>query len=163
MFTTLQEDHPTWKLPERRVTKFCKKQIKSKQKDLKDTGTHNADEESLHSQTSMAKRMAQSTKKKFGRVMKRVKKMNKTTLSPEKKPPTHIQTDNMTADTSNIVSPMSDVGEDDASAKVENPVVEEEDDKPEEDARDVAVVYEDDNDGSREGQFCGGICACTIL
>lgn len=143
------------------MTKFVKKQIKTKKKEVKDSVTHD-EEDSLASQTSIAKRMAQSTKKKLGSVMKRVKKKGKgSSATPEKKPPTHIETD-MTLDTT-PVSPISSIGEEEkhTAEVVEIPKVVEEDAKPE--PRDLSVVYEDDNDGSKEGQLCGDFCACAIL
>lgn len=151
------------------MTKFVKKQAKNnKKEDVKDSVTHE-EESSVGSQASRAKRMAQSTKKRFGSVIKRVKKKGKDTSSSSPstpKPPSHIHTD-ATAETS-IVSPISSTGEDE-TVDVETPkkeetveVAEEEDnDKP--DPRDLSVVYEDDNDGKEESKFCGDFCACTIL
>lgn len=152
----MQEEHPTWKLPERRVTKFCKKQIKSKGK-AADSVTH--DDDSAASQASMAKRVARSTKKKFGSVLKPFKKKSKATTEI-KTPPSHIQTDGMTAETSSLVSPISSVGEEETTNVVTPQKVEEkkEDAKPEQDAKDLSVVYEDDNDGSKEDQWCGDLC-----
>lgn len=126
------------------------------------------DDDSNASQASIAKRMAHSTKKKFGSVLKRVKKKGKVTSTESKTtPPSHIQTDNLTVETSSsLVSPISSVGEEEIAANVVTPTkVEEkqEDVKPEQDARDLSVVYEDDNEGSKEGQMCGDFCACVIL
>jgi hypothetical protein len=113
----------------------------------------------------MAKRMAQSTKKRLGSVLKRKKKSkDKESLTPEKKPPSHIETNtNVTPET--VVSPVSFVGEEEEEKVVETtPKVQEEDTKDEPmDPRDLSVVYEDDNDGSKEGQFCGDFCACAIM
>ena len=77
-------------------------------------------------------------------------------------PPTLIQTDNMddsgTADT-NLISPIGSVDEGDTTAEVKTPEKEPEIVTPEkDDARDLSVVYEDDNDGSKEDQFCGNLC-----
>ena len=160
----MQKENPTWKLPERRVTKFVKKQIKKKGKDQKDTRTHD-DEDSLASQPSITRRMTQNTKKKLGAVFKRGKKKDK---SSEKMPPTHIHTDAATLATS-IVSPISSVGEEEEPKVVEEKVVETkaenavEEQEEVQDARNLSVVYEDDNDGSKEGQFCGACAGCAIL
>lgn len=114
------------------------------------------DDDSAASQTSMAKRVAQSTKKKLGSVLKRVKKKGKSTT--EKTPPSHIETD-MTEETSSLVSPISSGGEEE-KANVATPKAEEKEEatKPEGDARDLAVVYEDDNDGTKDDQMCGDLC-----
>jgi len=80
----------------------------------------------------------------------------------------------MTAESS-VVSPISSLGEEETpkvetpkleTPKLETPKLEEKEEvaKPEEqETRDLSVVYEDDNDGSKNKQFCGDFCACAIL
>lgn len=133
--------------------------------------THDEEEEgSVSSQASRARRMAQSTKKKFGSVLKRVKKKkggdgtpSPSALSKSDLPPSHIHTD-ATADTS-MVSPISSSGEEETSTpkeEQEEVAVVEEEEEEETSPRDLSVVYEDDNDGSKEKQCCGE-CACTMM
>lgn len=148
----LKNEHPTWKLPERRVSKFVKKQKTAGT----DSITH--DDDSAASHSSRAKRVAYSTKKKIGKLFKKKDKTTKT-------PPTLIQTeDNMddsgTAAT-NLISPISSVDEGDttaAAAEVVTPKNEAIVTPEKEDARDLSVVYEDDNDGSKDDQMCGDLC-----
>jgi hypothetical protein len=166
VLTTLQKEHPTWKLPERRVTKFVKKQVKTNKKEAKGDSVTHEDEGSVASQASITKRMAQSTKKRLGSVLKRKKKSkgkDKDSMTPEKKPPSHIQTNtNVTPET--IVSPISSAGGEEKEKEVETtPKVQEKEEDAPMDPRDLSVVYEDDNDGSKERQCCGGLCACAIM
>lgn len=87
----------------------------------------------------------------------------------EKTPPTLIQTDNIIDDagtaTTNLISPISSVDEGDSptTPEVVTPekqeiVTPEEKDAP----RDLSVVYEDDNDGSKDDQMCCNNL-CVIL
>mmetsp|Transcript_14992 Transcript_14992/g.27095 ORF Transcript_14992/g.27095 Transcript_14992/m.27095 type:complete len:203 (-) Transcript_14992:153-761(-) len=160
VLASLQKEHPSWKLPERRVSKFVKKH----QAAGADSVTH--DDDSAASHSSKAKRIAFNTKKKIGNLFKKKSKTT-TTTSPttEKTPPTLIQTDNIIDDagtaTTNLISPISSVDEGDSpttpdvvTTEKQEIVTPEEKDAP----RDLSVVYEDDNDGSKDDQMC-----CTDL
>lgn len=127
------------------------------------------DEGSVASQASITKRMAQSTKKRLGSVLKRKKKSkgkDKDSMTPEKKPPSHIQTNTTNGTPETIVSPITSAGEEEEEKEIETTPKVQEEEKEEDapmDPRDLSVVYEDDNDGSKEGQCCGGFCACAIM
>jgi hypothetical protein len=158
VLTSIQTENPTWKLPERRVSKFVKKQLKDKGKEVETTGgTLDDDEESTVSQASRVQRMAQGTKNRLSGVFKRGKKKNDFPTPIKEEPPTQVHVDApqdnllpaMSSDSADYVDPVTkDVDKDETS-------------EPEREVADKEVaVYEDDNTGTKEEQFCS---ACAIL
>jgi hypothetical protein len=140
------------------VSKFVKKQLKDKGKEVETVGgTLDDDEESTVSQASRVKRMAQGTKNKLSGVFKRGKKKNDfpSRINEEPPPQVHVEApqDNllpaMSSDSADYVDPVT------------RDLAHEETPEPEKEVIDKEVaVYEDDNTETKEEQFCG---ACAIL
>lgn len=160
---TLQTENPTWKLPERRVSKFLKKQIKKRE--AGEAGQSPAktidddDEESVASRTSFARRVASGTKKRVGSVFRRGKKKGK---NEESSIPKELQVETEAREI-NLLSTFCHDSETGERMNEELTKISEAPEKEEVIVIKEAAVYEDDNDGTEENKFCGGACACVIL
>lgn len=142
------------------MSKFVKKQLKDKGKEVETAGgTLDDDEESTVSQASRVKRMAQGTKNKLSGVFKRGKKKNDfSTPTPVKEePPAQVHVD---APQDNLLPAMSSDSADDVDPVTKH-LAHDETPEPEKEVVDKEVeVYQDDNTGTKEDQVCS---ECAIL
>lgn len=140
------------------MSKFFKKQLKDKSKEVETAGgTLDDDEESTVSQASRVKRMAQGTKNKLAGVFKRGKKKNDSPTPIKEEPPAQVHVD---APQASLLPAMSSDSADYVDTVIKD-VAHDEIPEPEKEVVDKEVaVYEDDNTGTKEDQVCGG---CAIL
>jgi hypothetical protein len=173
---TLEQENPSWKLPERRVSKFLKKELKTNGVPLPDdlVGTNDDDDDvSVASTNNMMKKAGASLRSLFSNKEEVVPTTIETKgffRSPlksfwnkkqeKKKELTEIQPE------ATVVEPGHDVNEivKEASSP---PLLQVSPEEPEGDVQppesapfNKDVLYDDENDGKHEPALCGG---CLIL
>ena len=145
------------------MSKFLKKQLKQRGKETGTSGTHDdVDDESIVSQTSMARRLSLGAKTKLRRVFKKkgTKKTDEapplpTQLSVKKEPEPKENPTNL------LPAMSADSAGSDLLPPVEPEKLENIEEEPPVEAVDKSIeVYDDDNDHQKEAQICGG---CIIL
>lgn len=156
---TLESENPTWKIPDRRVSKFLKRELKKRGLPPPESSPEDDDEESIISSSTRARELARSTVGSLKKVVSpgkaffsfRKKKQQKQAASSIDIPPMEISTHKMAQ-----ASPLNDEIVDDSV--FEQPMLELEP-EPEPEPKGVGLNnYADDNDGSKENQLCANNC-----
>jgi len=163
------KQHPNWRVPERRVRKFVKRQVAAV--DHKTASTGGAEDEGDdHSVTSVTKRVKGMVKKIFGGAPKKKKAAAVSTTSKDEAPMAEIQTHSilpdLTPDNSfdaetNLLA-VPEAAEVDRTLPFVATTTGDDDGKNNQEKE--AEVYKDDNDGKKEGGCCAPVGeACVVL